>query len=51
MIVGDARYELRQLDKTYDFIIHNCFTGGTVPAHLLSLKMLQELRLMLNQRG
>ena len=51
LIVGDARYEIRRLDKTYDFIIHDCFTGGAVPAHLLSMEMLRDLRSKLGEKG
>ena len=28
LILGDARYELRGLEKKYDFIIHDCFSRG-----------------------
>ena len=51
LIVGDARYEIKRLDKTYDFIIHDCFTGGSVPSHLLSVEMFEELKAMLNPGG
>jgi len=51
MIVGDARYEVRQLKRKYDFIIHDCFTGGSEPVHLLSLEMLKDLRGLLNTDG
>ena len=43
-VVGDARYEVRKLPARYDFIIHDCFTGGAEPIHLLSVEMLRELR-------
>jgi predicted membrane-bound spermidine synthase len=49
--VGDARYEIRQLTGKYDFIIHDCFTGGAEPIHLLSLEMLQELQSLLTEDG
>ena len=50
-IVGDARYEIKGLDKRYDFIIHDCFTGGSEPTHLLSREMLQELAARLDDQG
>ena len=50
-LVGDARYEIRQLDRRYDLIIHDCFTGGTEPTHLLAREMLSELRSLLNEGG
>ncbi len=51
LILGDARYEVRRLDKKYDFIIHDCFSRGVVPAHLLSVEMLEDLRSLLNDGG
>jgi spermidine synthase len=51
LILGDARYEIRNLEKKYDFIIHDCFSRGVVPAHLLSVEMLEDLRSLLNAGG
>jgi spermidine synthase len=50
-IVGDARYEIRNLHKQYDFIIHDCFTGGSEPTHLLTQEMLTQLRGLLTPSG
>jgi spermidine synthase len=50
-VVGDARYEIKHLDRRYDLIIHDCFTGGTEPTHLLTREMLSELRGLLNEGG
>jgi spermidine synthase len=50
-LVGDARYEIGNLDRRYDLIIHDCFTGGTEPTHLLTREMLSELRGLLNEGG
>jgi spermidine synthase len=50
-VVGDARYEIKRLTHRYDFIIHDCFTGGSEPTHLLSREMLSELHALLNDRG
>lgn len=50
-LVGDARYEIRNLDRRYDLIIHDCFTGGTEPTHLLTREMLRELRGLLTEGG
>lgn len=51
VIVGDARYQIKDLDKKYDFIIHDCFTGGSEPIHLLSREMISELKAMLKPGG
>ncbi|MCP9468664.1 MAG: fused MFS/spermidine synthase [Nitrospira sp.] len=50
-LVGDARYEIKQLDRHYDLIIHDCFTGGTEPIHLLTQEMLGHLRELLAEEG
>jgi len=50
-LVGDARYEIKTLDRRYDLIIHDCFTGGTEPTHLLAREMLNELRGLLTEDG
>ena len=50
-IVGDARYEIRHLKGPYDLIIHDCFTGGSEPAHLLTVETLQQLRSLMTDEG
>lgn len=50
-IVGDARYEIRHLKGPYDLIIHDCFTGGSEPAHLLTVETLRQLRSLLSEQG
>ncbi|WP_198411356.1 fused MFS/spermidine synthase [Marinimicrobium alkaliphilum] len=51
VIVGDARYQIQQMSKQYDFIVHDCFTGGAEPIHLLSLEMFQKLKARLKPGG
>ncbi len=51
VVVGDARYQVKQMDETYDLIIHDCFTGGSEPFHLLSREMMLELKSKLNPGG
>lgn len=46
-LVGDARYEITRLTVRYDLIVHDCFTGGAEPTHLLTKEMLSELRSLL----
>ncbi len=50
-IVGDARYEIRHLTGPYDLIIHDCFTGGSEPSHLLTVETLQQLQGLLAPEG
>lgn len=50
-IVGDARYEIRNLQGPYDLIIHDCFTGGSEPAHLLTVETLQQLKKLMTDDG
>lgn len=49
--VEDARTFIRAQRKQYDFVIHDAFTGGAVPEHLLSLEVLQRIREILVPNG
>ena len=51
LVVGDARSQIRDIRKKYDFIIHDTFTGGAVPSHLLSMEMLKTLKSHLSKKG
>lgn len=50
-LVGDARHEIKRLNARYDLIIHDCFTGGAEPTHLLTKEMLVELGGLLTEQG
>jgi spermidine synthase len=50
-IIGDARYEIRHMTGPYDLIIHDCFTGGSEPSHLLTVETLQQLQGLLATQG
>ncbi len=50
-IIGDGRYEIRHLKGPYDLIIHDCFTGGSEPAHLLTVETLVHLKRLLAKQG
>lgn len=50
-IIGDARYEIRQLKVPYDLIILDVFTGGSEPTHLLTVETLAQLHGLLADRG
>lgn len=49
--IGDGRYLIRKLQNRYDLIIHDCFTGGAEPAHLLTVEALAELSRLLTDQG
>ncbi|MBX9894312.1 MAG: fused MFS/spermidine synthase [Nitrosomonas sp.] len=50
-IIGDARYEVRQLKGSYDLIILDVFTGGSEPTHLLTVEAIAQLRNLLTDQG
>lgn len=50
-IIGDARYEIRQLKDTYDLIILDVFSGGSEPVHLLTVETMSQLRSLLSDQG
>lgn len=50
-IIGDARYEIRKLAGPYDLIIMDIFTGGSEPAHLLTVETVQQLQSLLSKQG
>lgn len=47
----DAQTFLRHTKRQYDLVIHDTFTGGTTPEHLLSLEVLQRIRAILRPSG
>lgn len=47
----DARTFIRRTEKTYDFIVHDTFTGGSTPEHLLSVEVIRQLRTLLRPGG
>jgi len=49
--VEDARTFIRNADSQYDLIVHDTFTGGATPDHLLSVEVLHELRRLLRPDG
>jgi spermidine synthase len=51
IVVGDARAVINRSAEQYDLIVHDTFTGGSTPEHLLSLEVLHRLHAMLNPGG
>jgi SAM-dependent methyltransferase len=51
VLVEDARTYLRHSQRRYDIIVHDTFTGGTTPEHLLSLEVLQRIHTLLRPGG
>ena len=49
--VEDARTFLRRTTRRYDLIVHDTFTGGTTPDHLLSLEVVQRIHDVLRPGG
>ncbi|HEX5100076.1 MAG TPA: fused MFS/spermidine synthase [Polyangiaceae bacterium] len=49
--VEDARTFLNRTQKRYDAIIHDTFTGGTTPEHLLSREVIERIHGLLTPRG
>jgi spermidine synthase len=47
----DARTFLRRTTRRYDIVVHDTFTGGTTPEHLLSLEVVRRIHEMLRPGG
>ncbi len=49
--VEDARSFLRRTDRRYDLVVHDTFTGGTTPEHLLSVEVVRRIHDILRPAG
>jgi hypothetical protein len=49
--VEDARTFLQRADQPYDLIVHDTFTGGTTPEHLVSLEVWKRIHALLRPGG
>jgi len=49
--VEDARTLIRTTTSRYDLIVHDTFTGGSTPEHLLSAEVIRRLHQILNADG
>ena len=43
--------EERAPEETFDIIVHDCFSGGSVPAHLFTVAFWKELQKIMNPDG
>jgi spermidine synthase len=37
--------------KRYDYVVHDCFSGGGVPAHLFTIQFWEDLKIVMNPDG
>lgn len=51
VFVEDARAFIQVPTARYDLVVHDTFTGGATPDHLLSLEVLQDIRRALRPNG
>jgi spermidine synthase len=49
--IEDARGFLNRTDQKYDIVVHDAFTGGNTPEHLLSQEVLVRIRALLRPGG
>ena len=49
--VEDARTFVNRTEQRYDVIVHNTFTGGGAPEHLLSVEAITQIRALLRRSG
>jgi SAM-dependent methyltransferase len=49
--IEDARALLQNTRKRYDIVVHDTFTGGATPEHLLSLEVLNRVKRVLKPGG
>jgi SAM-dependent methyltransferase len=47
----DARTFVQRTSKRYDIVIHDTFTGGTTPEHLLSIEVVRRIHELLRPGG
>jgi hypothetical protein len=49
--IEDARTFVARTDRRYDLVVHDTFTGGSTPEHLLSLEVVRRIREILRPGG
>lgn len=38
-------------NERYDYVVHDCFSGGGVPAHLFTVQFWEDLKIVMNPDG
>jgi len=38
-------------NKRYDYVVHDCYSGGGVPAHLFTVQFWEDLKIVMNPDG
>src|SRR5271170_3509021 len=51
VVHGDGRFVIKGSDAKWDYIIHDVFTGGSVPAHLFTMEMWTSVKQVLAENG
>jgi hypothetical protein len=51
IFVADARAFLTTITRKYDLVVHDTFTGGSTPEHLLSIEVLRRIQKVLTSDG
>ncbi|KAI9467085.1 hypothetical protein BJY52DRAFT_1236380 [Lactarius psammicola] len=49
-VVAEKRLSAPDIDK-YDYVVHDCFSGGGVPAHLFTVEFWEDLKVIMNSEG
>ena len=55
VVVAEKRRSVQQYGHSnaekYDYVVHDCFSGGGVPAHLFTLQFWEDLKAIMNPEG
>ncbi|KAG6903427.1 hypothetical protein C0995_005450 [Termitomyces sp. Mi166 len=43
--------EIGKTERLYDFVVHDCFSGGGVPGHIFTLEFWQDLKTIMQPEG
>ena len=51
LVVHDKRQEYKEGSPVYDYVIHDCFSGGGVPSHLYTVEFYDDLKVIMHPEG